>query len=75
MLRQLGQYLRHIREQRGWSQEELAHECGLHRTYVGAVERGEYNVTLLTLRRITDTLGITLADAIGGMSDRRRRKR
>ena len=75
MLARLGRYLRQIREQRGWSQEELAFECGLHRTYIGAVERGEYNVTLLTLRRITDTLGITLADAIGGMSDRRRRKR
>ncbi len=75
MLRQLGQYLRRIREQRGRSQEELAHECGLHRTYIGAVERGEYNVTILTLRRITDTLGITLADAIESMSGRRRRRR
>ena len=51
-------------EKRDLSQEELAFECGLHRTYIGAVERGEYNVTLLTLRRITDTLGIRLADAV-----------
>ncbi len=75
MLRQLGQFLRHIRKQRGWSQEELAHGCGLHRTYIGAVERGEYNVTILTLRRITDTLGITLADAIANIWVRRRRRR
>ncbi len=75
MLRQLGQYLRSIREQRGWSQEELAHGCGLHRTYIGAVERGEYNMTILTLRRITDTSGITLADAIGSISGRRWRRR
>ena len=75
MLRQLGQYLRGVRERRGWSQEELAHECGLHRTYIGAVERGEYNVTVLTLRRITDTLGITLADAIESISGRRWRRR
>ena len=68
MLLQLGQYLRSVREKKGWSQEELAFECGLHRTYIGAVERGEYNVTLLTLRRISDTLGITLLDAIKGMS-------
>ena len=64
MLRQLGDYLRKVREEQGWSQEELAFECGLHRTYIGAVERGEYNVTLLTLRRITQTLGIRLPDAV-----------
>lgn len=75
ILLQLGLYLRKVREKRGWSQEELAHECGLHRTYVGAVERGEYNVTLLTLRTLTDALGITLADAIGSISTRKSRGR
>jgi transcriptional regulator with XRE-family HTH domain len=75
MLAQLGRYLRSVREKRGWSQEELAFECGLHRTYIGSVERGEYNVTLLTLSRITDKLGITLADAIGGISGPPRRRR
>ncbi len=75
MLLQVGEYLRGIREERGWSQEELAFECGLHRTYIGAVERGEYNITLLTLRRITDTLGISLIDAIQSISTRRSRKR
>ena len=67
LLVSLGRYLRSVREKRGWSQEELALKCGLHRTYIGAVERGEYNVTLLTLRRITDTLGIPLKDAIAGI--------
>jgi transcriptional regulator with XRE-family HTH domain len=75
MLLQLGNYLRQVREQRGWSQEELAFECDLHRTYIGAVERGEYNVTLLTLRKITDKLGISLADAIGSISGRRGKRR
>ena len=70
MLARLGNYLRSIRERKGWSQEELAFACGLHRTYVGAVERGEYNVTLLTLRTITDALGVTLVDAVGGASRR-----
>lgn len=68
MLRRLGEYLRSVREDKGWSQEELAFQCGLHRTYIGAVERGEYNVTLLTLRRITDALGISLVDAVGSMA-------
>ena len=75
MLAQLGRYLRGVREQRGWSQEDLALECGLHRTYIGAVERGEYNVTLLTLRRIMATLGVSLVDAISGIPDRKPRGR
>ena len=75
MLLQLGRYLRSVREEHGWSQEDLAYECGVHRTYVGAVERGEYNVTLLTLRRITDTLGIKLVNAIGSVSERKPKRR
>lgn len=75
MLLQLGKHLRKLREQRGWSQEELAFKCGLHRTYIGAVERGEYNVTLLTLRRITDKLGISLVDALRSVPSRRSRRR
>lgn len=66
----LGDVLRAAREKLGLSQEELAHNCGLHRTYVGAVERGEYNLTLISLRRITDALGITVLEAIKGMSVR-----
>ena len=67
MLAKLGAYLRSVREQHGWSQEDLAYESGLHRTYIGSVERGEYNLTLLTLRKITDTLGISLVDAVQGI--------
>lgn len=75
MLVRLGDYLRSVREKKGWSQEGLALECGLHRTYIGAVERGEYNVTMLTLRRITDTLGITVLDAVRGMDKKTPRRR
>jgi len=64
----LGANLRQAREAKGWSQEELAFRCGVHRTYVGSVERGEYNVTILTLRRFTKALGISLRDAIRGLS-------
>lgn len=75
LLARLGGYLRSVREKRGWSQEQFAFACGLHRTYIGSLERGEYNVTLLTLRRITDALGISLADAIGSVSTKRGRRR
>ncbi|MBN2445580.1 MAG: helix-turn-helix transcriptional regulator [Phycisphaerae bacterium] len=74
MLARLGQNLRRAREKRGWSQEELAFHCKLHRTYIGAVERGEYNVTVLTLRKITDTLGMRLTDALRGSVKRSTRR-
>ena len=64
----LGETLRAAREAKGWSQEELASRCDVHRTYVGSVERGEYNVTILTLRRFTKALGISLRDAIQGIT-------
>ena len=75
MLAALGAYLRSIREKHNWSQEDLAYECGLHRTYVGAVERGEYNVTLMTLRQITDALGISVLDAVRGMAQARPKRK
>lgn len=64
----LGENLRKAREKRGLSQEELAFQAGVHRTYVGGVERAEYNVTVLTLLRFTKALGTTVQDAIRGMS-------
>jgi transcriptional regulator with XRE-family HTH domain len=60
--------LRKAREKRGWSQEEMAFQCGVHRTYVGSVDRGEYNVTIPTLRRFTKALGTSLRDALRGIS-------
>lgn len=63
----IGANLRSVREDRGWSQEQFAAKCGVHRTYVGSVERGEYNVTILTLQRMTKALGMSLHDAIAGV--------
>ncbi len=55
----LGTVLRGFRERAGLSQEALADRAGLHRTYVGGVERGERNVSFLTLARILKAAGIT----------------
>lgn len=60
--------VRELRKQLGVSQEELAHASGLHRTYVGAVERGERNITLLNAERIAIALGVTLPKCLE-MSD------
>ncbi|KRG82971.1 transcriptional regulator [Stenotrophomonas daejeonensis] len=51
----------HVREQRlalGLSQEQLAERAGVHRTYVGMLERGEKNVTIYNIERIADALGV-----------------
>ena len=50
-----------LRGARGCSQEALAELCGLHRTYVGSVERCERNVTLGTLEKLASGLGVSVA--------------
>ncbi len=52
--------VRNFRREKGVSQEALAGMCGLHRTYVGAVERAERNVTLSTLEVLASTLGVSV---------------
>ncbi len=47
-----GKNVRLFRTQKGLSQESLAFECNLHRTYIGAVERGERNITLKNAEKI-----------------------
>ncbi len=60
----LARNLRKLRAERGWSQEELAERCRLHRTYIGAIERGERNVTLDTLQSIANAVDLSSADLI-----------
>jgi transcriptional regulator with XRE-family HTH domain len=56
--RQVGLNVRHLREERGWSQEELAFECQLHRTYISGVERGIRNPTVVVLKGIATALKV-----------------
>jgi transcriptional regulator with XRE-family HTH domain len=55
-----------LRRKRGFSQEDFAHECQFHRSYMGAVERGEKNITIQMLVRITNALKIALAELSKG---------
>lgn len=64
--RAFGRNIRQYRQGRGQSQEGFADEIGLHRTYVGELERGERNLTLGTVERICAALGV---DPIQMMSD------
>lgn len=55
-----GRRLKELRQQQGLSQEELAFRAGLHRTYVGGIERGERNLTLKNIQRLADALGVDI---------------
>ncbi len=53
--------MRQLRKEQGFPQEEFAFRVGLHRTYMGDIERGEKNVTLVTADKLAKGLGLTLA--------------
>lgn len=59
-----GRTLRKYRQQRGLSQEELAAKASLHRTYVGSVERGERNISLLNIVSLAEALKISPAQLL-----------
>lgn len=59
--RQFGERVRALRMKKGISQEELAERCGVHRTYMGRIERGETNITLSNIHKIARGLGVSPA--------------
>lgn len=61
MTQTIGRKLRQFRQKKGYSQETLADRAGLHPTYIGQVERGEKNITVETLAKITTALGIPIS--------------
>ncbi len=61
--------LKEIREDKHISQEELGDLCGLHRTYIGSIERCERNITLATLEKISASLKVSPFDLLQGEKD------
>ncbi len=58
ILKRFSDKVRILRKSKGWTQEELAVRTGLHRTYIGSIERGERNVSLINVEKIADALGV-----------------
>ena len=56
-----------LRAAKKWSQEEFAHVSGLHRTYIGQIERGEKNISFENLTKIAGVLGVSLSELLSGL--------
>ena len=65
-LQQIGDKVRELRTDRKLTQAQLADSCGLHRTFIGSVERGERNVAVLSLRRIAKALRVSVSFLVEG---------
>ncbi|WP_102128489.1 helix-turn-helix domain-containing protein [Deinococcus planocerae] len=58
-------HVRRLRKALRVSQEELGERAGIHRTYIGAIERGEANVTLDHMQKLADALGVDVGELLG----------
>lgn len=61
LLKALGQRIRELRTEQGYSQEAFADKCGVHRTFMGTVERGESNLSFQNIHRVASYLGVSLS--------------
>jgi transcriptional regulator with XRE-family HTH domain len=65
--KKFGKRIRGLRQTHGFSQEDFADKCGLHRHYMGAVERGERNITFEGAASIAKALKISLSELFKGV--------
>lgn len=79
LTKQVGELIRRLRRAQGLSQEEFGARCGLHRTYIGALERGEKTMTIETANKVAHALRLSLAQLFnqverlpGGQEDEQR---
>ena len=70
--RALADRLRDLRHEKGWSQERLAEEASMHRTYLAGIERALRNPSLENLVKLANALGVTVSELFGGEAKRQR---
>jgi transcriptional regulator with XRE-family HTH domain len=73
LLSALGGKIRELRTKQGYSQEGFADKCGVHRTFMGSVERGESNISFSNLAKIAAALSMTVSEVVSGVEKRVRR--
>jgi transcriptional regulator with XRE-family HTH domain len=66
VLIEFGNRIRQLRKLENISQEELADRAGLHRTYIGMIERAEKNITLINIEKLAIGLNVALIDFFNG---------
>jgi len=64
VLHGLGRALQEVRDQRGLTQEALSLETGVHRNYIGGIERGERSPSVVAVVKLADALGVSLSDLV-----------
>ena len=67
LLQTVGQRIREARKEKGLTQEELALEADMDRSYVGQLERGEQNATVITLAKLAGVIGCDIAAFVRGL--------
>ena len=67
ILIKFGERVRQLRKAKGFSQQSFAERCGLDRTYIGGIERGERNVALRNIEVIAKSLGLSVSELTTGL--------
>lgn len=62
LLKKFGVRIKALRKERNWSQEKLAEKTGFHRTYIGMIERGERNPSLININVFAETFELSLSE-------------
>jgi transcriptional regulator with XRE-family HTH domain len=65
----VGERIKELRTQKGWSQEEFADRAGVHRTYIGSAENGFRNLTIQVLVMFSRTFGMSVSELLAGVED------